>query len=440
VCILGGGPAGLVTALALRQKGFPVTVIEATTYDSYRAGEHLVPECLPFITALRIPVRILESNSRRCYAVKSVWGDSVIRERDSIFNAYGPGFLLSRPAFDWDLAAFALSKGVDLKVGARIKGLEYGAGRWFVTYQDLKGVKALAADFLIDATGRNSRFASAFGASKARYDNLIGITAFYRPDKSRAIEMGSILIEAVEAGWWYSTVLQDDTLVATFMTDGDLLDKTIPLKQNLELFVTLSEQTRDSLKGYRRVGEPRAVSAISQIQSKLFGERCLAVGDAAWSVDPLSAQGIFKAFKMATLASKAVQEFFASNAYALQEFDREQRQMFNEYLLLRTEYYRMESRWPDGEFWTRRQAGSWLDMPIWIDPAAEVDYQPDPRDGRRLKSVTPLVSPGLLGDILAGSNTVGEAATKYRRQMVDPASDKEIIVAIQELLRPGGME
>jgi flavin-dependent dehydrogenase len=440
VCILGGGPAGLATALALRQNGFPVTVLEATRYDSYRVGEHIVPESLPFIAALEIPGRIFESNSLRCYSVQSIWGDSSLYARDSIFNAYGEGFLLSRPAFDRDLAEYARSQGIDLKVAAKVTGLELVAGRWLVTYRNQNGAKTFAAEFLLDAAGKNSRFALAFGAKKVRYDNLIGITAFFEPSESNPIQKGSILVEAVEFGWWYSTVLQNDILVTTFMTDGDLLDKRIPLEENMQVFIELSERTRCILKGCRRVGAPRAVSAISQVKSKLYGERCLAVGDAAWSADPLSSQGILKAFRMGLQAARTVQEVFDNNSHALQEFDREQKKIFHEYLHLRARYYRMESRWLGSKFWTRRQALSWLDMPIWIDPATVIDFRPDPQLSYRLRRITPSISPGLLGDILAESDNVGEAAVRYRLQTVGSVSDKELIVAIQELLRPSHVE
>ena len=437
VCILGGGPAGLATALTLRQKDYPVTVIEASQYDSHRVGEHISPECLPYINALGIPSRIFESNSIRCYSVKSIWGDDTLYTRNSIFNVYGEGYLLSRPTFDRELAGFTLSRGVDLRVGCKISSVEFNAGRWLVNYQSRRKSKTLATDFLIDATGKNSQFGIAFGAKRVRLDKLIGIAAFYKQSENNLFEKGSILVEATEVGWWYSTVLQDNTLVTTFMTDGDLFNKTTPLEANMQMFIEQSERTRHILKGCRRVGEPLIVSAVSQLQSKMYGEKCLAVGDAAWSVDPLSAQGILKALRMGLQAAEVVHEVCANNSsHALQEFDHEQKKMFYEYLRLRTEYYRLESRWSDSRFWARRHAPTWLDIPIWIDPAKKVNFHPNPQNSHRLRSVTPLISIELLSAILAESDTVGEAAIKYRNQIAEPVSDKEIIIAIQKLLEP----
>ena len=330
ICILGGGPAGLATALALRKYGFDVTVLEATSYNSYRAGEHIIAESLPFIEALQIPGRIIENNSIRCYAVDSVWGGNKLHTRDSIFNVYGEGFLLSRPALDRELAAYVQSQEVDLKVNAKVKSLGFEDGRWLVNYLSKIGIETLTVDFLIDATGKNSQFAAALGAKKYRYDNLIGITSFFKPKEDKPVQNGVILVEAVENGWWYSTVLQDDTLVAMFMTDGNLLNKPVSLEENFQAFIDLSKRTKGILNNYRRVGKARAVSAISQIQSKLVGERYLAVGDAAWSVDPLSSQGIFKAITMGTKAAEAVQAYFANDPLALQTYEREFTEMFYE--------------------------------------------------------------------------------------------------------------
>ena len=43
VLIIGGGPAGLATALELAHQHIAAVVIERSAYDDLRIGEHLTP-------------------------------------------------------------------------------------------------------------------------------------------------------------------------------------------------------------------------------------------------------------------------------------------------------------------------------------------------------------------------------------------------------------
>ena len=49
VAIIGGGPAGIATALALTRAGRRVAVIERTRYDGVRIGETLPPRARPLL-------------------------------------------------------------------------------------------------------------------------------------------------------------------------------------------------------------------------------------------------------------------------------------------------------------------------------------------------------------------------------------------------------
>ncbi len=55
IIVLGGGPAGVATTLALIKSGFKVTLIERSDYNEIRVGEHLLPEAKPLLAQLKIP-------------------------------------------------------------------------------------------------------------------------------------------------------------------------------------------------------------------------------------------------------------------------------------------------------------------------------------------------------------------------------------------------
>ena len=48
VIVVGGGPAGCSTALALARTGIAVTILERSRYEAFRVGETLPPEGASF--------------------------------------------------------------------------------------------------------------------------------------------------------------------------------------------------------------------------------------------------------------------------------------------------------------------------------------------------------------------------------------------------------
>ncbi len=436
ICIIGGGPAGLSTALTLRNYGFDVTLLEASTYDNYCAGEHLVAQGIHVLETLNLPNIVWENNSVKCYEIKSAWGESEFYSKDSIFNPYGEGVLLSRPAFDRDFAEFIKSKGVNLISNARVAHLQRQSGKWLIQYNYENKKRELITDFVIDASSRNTKFASVFGVKKIKYDNLIGITIFCSPIDIKQSIKGSMLIEAVEKGWWYSTVLKDDTLVATFMTDANIVKEIGSIEKALQYFVNSSNEIKRILSTYKKYNQIHAVSAKSQILSQIAGENWLAVGDSAWSADPLSSQGIFKAVTMGMKAAEAINELFSGNSLALKNYENYFRKEFHLYIKTRAKYYRMETRWCGENFWKRRQRLNWLEIPITIDPfqkinVTNVDF---PNKREHLKSVAPSIDMTLLSSILESSTTAFDAISNYKRHSSHNSDDREIIIAVQELM------
>ena len=59
VAVVGGGPAGAMTALLLARSGADVVLFERTRYDTLRLGETLPPSVNPLLRELRLWDRFL---------------------------------------------------------------------------------------------------------------------------------------------------------------------------------------------------------------------------------------------------------------------------------------------------------------------------------------------------------------------------------------------
>lgn len=127
--------------------------------------------------------------------------------------------------------------------------------------------------------------------------------------------------------------------------------------------------------------------AFSQYLDIMSGEDWLAVGDAAFKVDPLSSAGIYKALRAGIDAAEAIGQFRAGQEQALHSYSLQTRHQFELYLDDRRKYYSQETRWPASPFWKRRQGK------ITLFPTTGLYFQSSSRAIARLKQLKRYFSP-----------------------------------------------
>jgi len=357
VVVIGGGPAGSVTALELSREGYSVAIIERSDYKNMRIGETLPPSIHRLLTDLGLwDSFVLESHSASG-GTCSVWGHSDVRENDFIVNPYGPGWHVDRSRFDRMLARAAEKEGAVLCQGARLTSLEKDSkGNWKVEINQEAGRKEIDAKFLVDASGRASMASRRQGAERISWDHLVGIVGFFSPSTSNKIGSTHTLVEAVEDGWWYSAVLPDLCVIVAYMTDADLCPNVS--KTSAYFLTRLKEalHTQSRIKSCSLRAGPRVYAANSCRMSTITSGNWLATGEAAIAFDPLSAQGIVKAIESGIHAAHAIRGYWSSDSHALNRYATAISEDFKRYLRMRHAYYSREMRWSHSTFWSRRRS------------------------------------------------------------------------------------
>jgi len=357
VAVLGGGPAGTATALALNRLEHSVVVIEQSNYESVRLGETLPPGIRPLLAHLGVWEHFLAEQHLPSFGIHSAWGRPHPHENDFIFNPYGSGWHVDRARFDALLARRAEQRGVNVCCRTRVLSChEPASGGWEIQLDCAGQPQKFSARCCVDATGRLSAFACRQGAKRVVLDHLVGVVRFLLPRSESVSRDRFTLLESVEEGWWYSALLPDGRAVAAYMTDGELLARGSKCPRDFWASqLRRTNHTRDRLRGFTFGAGPLIVAANSVVLDRPAGSNWLAVGDAACSCDPLSSQGVFKALDSGIRAARAIHEGFAGDTSAWENYAGWVHEKFDQYLHRRAHYYSAETRWRDSPFWHRRQ-------------------------------------------------------------------------------------
>jgi flavin-dependent dehydrogenase len=358
VIVLGGGPAGCATALALRQHGVSsILVVESSRYDVSPIGESVPPDTRIVLEQLGIWEAFLNEKHESCLGSCSSWGANRLGYNDFLFNPYGNGWHLDRSRFDSFLARKAEGCGAEVCAGTRfVAGERTGSEGFRLRLAEDNGqTKTVRAKFVVDATGWHASFAAQMGASKIFLDRLICVSAFFHLPASAHFSRLTML-EAVEYGWWYAARLPNDQLAVAVACDPEFMRRAALNKsENWCSHLRETAHLSRELAGCVFVEDSlRVCTAPSFLLDNAAGHSWLAVGDAASSYDPISSQGIFKALSDGLKAAEVIAAFLRGGADRTGDYQASVARRFDDYLANRNYFYGVEKRWADASFWKTR--------------------------------------------------------------------------------------
>jgi flavin-dependent dehydrogenase len=354
VVIVGGGPAGAMSATLLARAGHQVLLVDNSRAVDFKIGESLPPEARPWLQQLSIETSATTPEMTPCYGVVSLWGAPEPHYSDFIANVYGHGWHVDRSRFDARLRDAAREAGavLQLETHARIVQQSQHDG-WQIALTGAS-TSEVRSRWLIDCSGRASPVMRQLGVQRHHDDRLIAVYAVLEAGDHDRDALTTV--EAASEGWWYSAQLPDTRRVTVYLTDGDL--PTSRQVRTTEGFLTLLATTR-RLSTYcddepRLISTPRAAAANSSRLVQLCGPGWIAAGDAAIAFDPLSSYGIVVALRTAVWAATHVAHGLANLPLPDDQYAASVSRLYTHYLSERRRHYRAERRWSESTFWRRQ--------------------------------------------------------------------------------------
>ncbi len=268
--MIGAGPAGSALAIRLAHLGRSVALVEKRTKNEGRWIESLAPGVWPLLATLGIPRHPETAGVRTFREQTTLWGGKLAQKEN------GDGCLVERGLFDEFLQREARRAGVAVFQPDSVVDMQFDQF-WLVR---LSSAVVLKLKYLADATGR-SRFLP--GRKKKMASPTIAMHARW---SGATFRNSDTFLEGGDSYWyWAAAGTRPFFDVAVFTAPTGIS------KNSYHALISRSSLLRTSLR--TAVSGPIAIcDATSFIEEDPVTGRSIKVGDAALTIDPLSAQGV----------------------------------------------------------------------------------------------------------------------------------------------------
>ncbi len=272
--VVGGGPAGLAAAIAMRMQGLHVVVADAAHPPIDKAcGEGILPTGVAAL--YRLGVRLTAESGFPIHGIRFIEGAATI---EAAFHS-GFGLGLRRTCLHRLLVARAAELGVHLL--------------WDTAIGEVP--RLASAPWLLGADGQQSRIRSGAGLDAEWFRSTrFGFRRHYRMAPWTSM---------VEVYWgdrcqvYVTPVSADEVGVAILTRDSHLR-----IDRALSEFPTLERR----LRGASDAGMERGAITGTRCLRRVFRDRTVLIGDASGSVDAIAGDGLSLSFVQALALADAV--------------------------------------------------------------------------------------------------------------------------------------
>lgn len=273
IFVIGGGPAGLATAIAARLKGFDVVVADAAQPPIDKAcGEGLMPDSIEALSRLGITIDARQSCAFR--GIRFIGAGGAV----AADFPRKPGVAVRRVRLHQILIDRAEELGVKLLWRTHVTGLGDIHARW-----------------IVGADGEHSRVRQWAGLDAVRRESLrYGFRRHYRVRS---------WTDFMEVYWgpgcqMYVTPVGHEEVCAAVLTRDP--------HQRLDAALRLFPELANRFENAPALSEERGAVTVMRRLQRVYRENTALIGDASGSVDAITGEGMGLGFRQALALADAI--------------------------------------------------------------------------------------------------------------------------------------
>ena len=308
VIIIGGGLAGLISAIQLAEAGLSVLVVEKNSYPFHRVcGEYISNEVVPFLQSIQAYPAALHPVAIRELQLTSASG------RSSTIPLDLGGFGVSRYALDQFLYHRAQQAGATFRLKTQVQDVAFQQDRFTVT---LPHHEQLQARLVIGAYGKRSRLDKQLNRRFVQQRSpYIGVKYHLTAD----LPDYQIALHNFEGGYCGISRVEDGRYNLCYLGSRASLRQHGSLEAMEKRVLWKNPYLREIFRqGEFLFEKPEVINEISFAPKRPVVQHILMSGDTAGLITPLCGNGMAMAIHSAKLLSALIIRY-----YRPADFDRD---------------------------------------------------------------------------------------------------------------------